>query len=309
MAAGVDRIESPLVVIAGPTASGKTALAIRLARVWDGEIICADSRTIYKDMNIGTAKPTSEEREAIPHWGLDLVEPGGRFSAADFQDYTRQKIAEIRARGRVPFLVGGTGLYIDAVLFEYKFGLNGDATLRQRFEKLSIPELHEYCYNHNVELPGNDQNKRYIIRAIEQNGINDQRNKTPLSRSIIVGIATDRQELRTRIETRSEQLFHDGVVDEAILLGKKYGWKSEAMTGNVYPLVHAYLEGELSLSKIKDKFTTLDWRLAKRQLTWLRRNPYIVWGGQAELEHYVSDQLALLHNSCYDENKKVNKVE
>ncbi len=308
MAARVDRVEPPLVVIIGPTASGKTALAIRLARQWNGEIICADSRTIYKGMDIGTAKPTLEEREGIPHWGLDLVEPGAPFSAADFQMYARQKIAEIRARGHVPFLVGGTGLYIDAILFEYVFGRASDGTMRQWLEKQSIAGLHEYCNKHNILLPRNDQNKRYIIRAIEQNGINKQRNSVPLSKSITVGIATNRQELRTRIEARSEQLFHDGVVDEAILLGKKYGWKSEAMTGNIYPLVHMYLEGGLSLAEFKDKFTTIDWKLAKRQLTWFRRNPHVVWGGRDELEHYVSDQLALMDRSWYDENKKVNEV-
>jgi tRNA dimethylallyltransferase len=105
----------PLVVIVGPTASGKTGLAVALARQFGGEVISADSRAIYKHMDIGTAKPSIDERAGVPHWGLDLVEPGESFSAADFKEYTLRKNEEIRARGHVPFLVGGTGLNVDAV--------------------------------------------------------------------------------------------------------------------------------------------------------------------------------------------------
>ena len=120
----------PLVVIVGPTASGKTGLAIELAEKYNGEIICADSRTIYRGMDIGTAKPTLKERQGVVHWGLDLVEPGEAFSAADFKAYADDKIANIRSREKVPFLVGGTGLYIDAVIFNYQFGTTADPVLR-----------------------------------------------------------------------------------------------------------------------------------------------------------------------------------
>lgn len=267
----------PLIVIVGPTASGKTSLAIELAEKYNGEIICADSRTVYKDMDIGTAKPTLEERARVVHWGLDLIEPGESFSAADFKRYADDKIADICQRGRVPFLVGGTGLYIDAVIYDYQFGNAADIELRQEFEQLTIEQLHEYCINNSIELPENKLNKRYVIRAIEQKSINRKRNNTIRDDTFVVGIATDREILRTRIKDRTEQFFDNGVVEEATMLGKKYGWKSEAMTGNIYPLVHRYLEGELSLDEIKDKYTTLDWRLAKRQLTWLRRNKDVKW--------------------------------
>jgi tRNA dimethylallyltransferase len=285
-------IEQPLVVIVGPTASGKTSLAIEVAEHFGGEIICADSRTIYKGMDIGTAKPTEEERARIPHYGLDLVEPGERFSAADFKRYANKKIAEIRGRGHIPLLVGGTGLYIDAVLFDYQFGSDADTKRRVELESMTLEELQDYCTKNNISLPENSLNKRYVIRAIEQKGINVKRNAEPISNSIIVGIATDREVLRSRIALRIEQLFDDGVVEEATILGKKYGWDNEAMTGNIYRLIHSYLKGEQSLDEIKVKATTTDWQLAKRQLTWLKRNPCIKWFELTEARNYLFRLLA-----------------
>jgi tRNA dimethylallyltransferase len=282
----------PLVVIVGPTASGKTGLAVALAQQFGGEVISADSRAIYKHMDIGTAKPSVDERAGVPHWGLDLVEPGEPFSAADFKEYALHKIEEIRRRGHVPLLVGGTGLYVDAVLYDYQFGPQVDPARRQQLELLSIDALQEYCTQNNIPLPENSQNKRYLIRAIEQQGVNNKRRHEPISNSIIVGIATDREVLRTRIESRAEQLFTDGVVEEAIMLGKRYGWNSEAMTGNIYPLVRRHLSGELTLEEMKQMFITLDWRLAKRQLTWLRRNSHITWLPLEEAQRFLVQKLA-----------------
>lgn len=283
----------PLVVIVGPTASGKTSLAISLAGQFGGEIICADSRTIYKDMNIGTAKPTQEEQVRVPHWGLDIAIPGERYTAADFKRYAEQKMIEIRSRGHIPFLVGGTGLYVDAVIFDYQFGTDADEVLRAKLEKLTIEQLHTYCVENNIRLPENSLNKRYVIRAIEQNGLPTERRLKPISGSIIVGIATDKEILRTRIAQRAEQLFENGVVDEAIMLGEKYGWDNAAMTGNIYRLIREHLDGTLSLDDLKDKNTTADWRLAKRQLTWLRRNPYINWLSLTDAKDFLSHQLAI----------------
>ncbi|MDB5165130.1 MAG: putative tRNA dimethylallyltransferase [Candidatus Saccharibacteria bacterium] len=284
--------ELPLIVIVGPTASGKTSLAIELAEKYGGEIICADSRTIYKGMDIGTAKPTAEDQARVPHWGLNLVTPDERFSAADFKRYANQKIDEVRQRGHTPFLVGGTGLYIDAIIFDYEFGTPADEVLREKLNVLSLEELYDYCDKHNVVLPENRQNKRYIIRAIELGSISNKRKHDLIDSTIIVGIATDQIILRQRIAERSEHLFEDGVVQEATKLGKIYGWKSEAMTGNIYPLVHSYLKNEVSFDEMKEKITTLDWRLAKRQLTWLKRNPYVKWVPLTEAKQYLSQLLA-----------------
>jgi tRNA dimethylallyltransferase len=282
----------PLVVIVGPTASGKTKVAIELAEKHGGEIICADSRTIYKGMDIGTAKPTKEEQARVPHWGIDLVEPGERFTAADFKQYAKAKMHDIRSRNHIPFLVGGTGLYIDSVLFDYQFGSEGNPEMRRKLEEMTVAELQVYCIKNNIFMPENDKNRRYLIRAIEQNGMNVKRQLKPISNSIIVGITTDKAILDERIAHRTEQLFQSGVVREAINLGKKYGRENEAFTGNIYKVVKLYLAGDLEEESMKDKSTTLDRQLAKRQVTWLKRNPFIHWVSLRDAEQYISSQLA-----------------
>ena len=289
----VSDLKFPLIVITGPTASGKTSLAIELAKKFNGEIICADSRTVYKDMNIGTAKPNAIDRADVPHFGLDLVNPGEYYSVSDFKLYADQKIIEIRSRGHIPFLVGGTGLYIDAVVFNYKFGPPANVKLRSQLQHMSLDELYSYCNKYNIELPENYKNQRYVIRAIENNGIKLSRSIEPIDGAIVVGIATERLVLRRRIEQRIEQLFDNGVVDEAKMLGDKYGWDNEAMKSNIYPLINLYLKGGASLDEIKSKSITLDYQLAKRQMTWMNRNKFIHWLTIAEAKKYLSDYLAI----------------
>ncbi len=283
----------PLVVITGPTASGKTALAVSLAKEYGGEIICADSRTIYKYMDIGTAKPDSSDLNVVQHWGVDLVEPGEYFSAADFKAYANQKIDEIRARGKIPFLVGGTGLYIDAVLFDYKFGNKADEGLRSKLQRMSVEELQDFCKNNNIDLPENDKNKRYLIRAIEIKDVKVSKKGTPIDNCIVVGISTEKDVLRTRIMQRSKQIFDSGVIEESIFLSKKYGWDSEAMKSNIYPLMHKYLDGDMTIYEVQYKFEIADWRLAKRQIAWLKRNKYINWLSLGDASKFISEQLAI----------------
>jgi len=283
----------PLIVIVGPTASGKTTLAIDLAKRFNGEIICADSRSIYKGADIGTAKPNADEQVIVPHWGLDLVNPGEYFSVADFKAYADKKITEIRERNHIPFLVGGTGLYIDAVIFDYQFGPPVDAEFRSSLQNMSLDGLYVYCKKNNIKLPENFKNKRYVIRAIENKDENLKKRSVPLDQTIVVGISTDKSILRTRIVQRSEQLFEDGVVNEAKMLGDTYGWDSEAMKSNIYPLVHLFLQGQMSMDEVEKKFVTLDWRLAKRQLTWLRRNKFIHWLSLDDAKNYLADKLAI----------------
>lgn len=282
----------PLLVIVGPTASGKSSLAMEVARRLGGEIICADSRTVYKGMDIGTAKPTRHDQAEITHWGLDLVEPGERFTAADFKAYAVEKIRDIRSRGRVPILVGGTGLYVDAVIFDYTFGSDVDVHIRSKLQRMTADELRKYCYQYNISVSGDVQNRRHLIRSIETNGTVPQRRSTPIDNCIIVGITTDKHELQARIHQRTEHIFENGVVEEATSLGKKYGWESEAMTSNIYRLVHRYQTGEIDERQLRELNDTSDWQLAKRQMTWLRRNPFIRWMTLDRAYEYIDSSLA-----------------
>ena len=285
---GVDEDRLPLIVIVGPTASGKTSLAIQLAKKYRGEIICADSRTVYRGMNIGTAKPSLEEQQEVSHWGLDLVDPGDSFSVSQFKGYTRQKIKEIRSRGNITFLVGGTGLYIDSVIFDFQFGAKYSKEKRANLQEMTISELQQYCVNHDIALPENSKNKRYLIRAIERAGKKSSGLKVPLSNTIVVGITTGKQLLRQRITDRAKKMFKDGVVEETIELANNSGWCNEAMTGNVYPIVKKLIEKEIDEDQAIREFIVSDVNLVKRQLTWFRRNPFIEWGDTHSCEQYLS---------------------
>ena len=286
--------KTPLIVIVGPTASGKTSLAINLAEIYGGEIICADSRTVYKDMDIGTAKPSYEDCQRVPHWGIDLIYPYEYFSAAEFKQYALKKIEDIRSRNKIPFLVGGTGLYIDAIVFDYKFGNKSDVKKRTLLEKLTIEELWEYCSKNNIELPDNYNNKRYVIRCIEQGGINNSRKVEINNNIIVVGISTDRDNLRKRIKDRIEQFFDNNVVEEARMLGKIYGWDNRAMSGNIYPILHKYIDNEINIEEAKVEIFYRDWHLAKRQMTWFRRNKNIEWLELNQVPSYIYSRMASL---------------
>ena len=285
---GVDEGRLPLIVIIGPTASGKTSLAIQLAKKYRGEIICADSRTVYRGMNIGTAKPSLEEQQGVSHWGLDLVNPGDSFSVSQFKGYACQKIKEVRSRGNIPFLVGGTGLYIDSVIFDFQFGGKSNKEKRASLQEMTISELQQYCANHDVVLPENSKNKRYLVRAIERAGKKSSGLEVPLSNTIVVGITTDKQLLKQRITDRAKKMFKDGVVEETIELANSAGWCNEAMTGNVYPIIKKLIEKEIDEDQAIREFIVSDVNLVKRQLTWFRRNPFIEWGDIQSCEQYLS---------------------
>ena len=298
MATSRIRSEPSLVVIVGPTASGKTGLAVRVAKQFNGEVISADSRAIYKGLSIGTAKPTQEERDGVPHWGIDLVAPGSRFTAADFQEYANKKITEIRSKGKLPIIVGGTGLYIDAVLYDFQFVASADNTSRRdELMDYTLQELLDYCIKNNIILPENTKNKRHIVNNILRNGAIPQRNQEPRKNTIVVGISTEKETLRTRIEERAETIVTQETVAEALECAAVYGWDNEAMTGNIYPLIHQYIDGELTRSQLKEKSIIADWRLAKRQLTWFRRNEHIRWLSLDEAYTYIARRLEPLNNS------------
>ena len=266
---------APLIVITGPTASGKTGLALDMAERYGGEIICADSRTIYKGMDIGTAKPTPEEQARVPHHLLDVVEPGEAFTAKDFQSRAGNAIADIRSRGKVPFLVGGTGLYIDAVVLEYQWPEQVGG--RDQFEQLTNDQLITMIKNQHIALPLNVTNKRHLINALIRGGDAGKALQSPRENVYVVAIATEKTVLEHRIRERAKAMFGEGVVEEARRLAARHGWESEAMTSNIYPIIRRVIEGEITEAEAIELFVIKDRQLAKRQVTWLRRHDFVHW--------------------------------
>ncbi len=265
-----------LLAIVGPTASGKTALAIELAQRYNGQIICADSRTVYRGLSIGTAKPTQQEQAGIVHHGLDLVEPDQRFSAADFQRLARGWITDIRATGKLPILVGGTGLYVDGLLYGFEFGSAADPALRARAEAMSVTQLQQELTAKGIELPENKQNKRYLVRALEQGGIN--RSRQPLPQGIrILGLNPGIDTITERIKVRTNQMVAGGLLQETTWLFDTYGYDAPGAAAPAYRALRPYFESAMPLEQCISGAVTLERRLAKRQLTWFRRNPDITW--------------------------------
>lgn len=266
---------APLIVITGPTASGKTGLALDMAERYDGEIICADSRTIYKGMDIGTAKPTLEEQARVPHHLLDVVEPGEVFTAKDFQVQASAAIDDIRSRGKVPFLVGGTGLYIDAVVLEYEWPER--LADREQYEDYDNEELMAMLKKQHIALPQNISNRRHLVNALVRGGLTGKVRSAPQENVYVVAIATDKAVLENRIRERAQAMFNEGVVEETKRLAERYGWDCEAMTSNIYPLIRRVIEGEISESEAAELFVIKDRQLARRQVTWLRRHDFVQW--------------------------------
>ena len=245
------------IVILGPTGSGKTGISIEIAKAIGGEIISADSRAIYKGMDIGTAKPTREDMQGIPHFGLDLVNPDDRFTVADWKEYAKDKIKDIKSRSKVPIIVGGTGLYIDALIYDYHFrGPTG----------AKIGDFEQKTCSDRKEIKGD-----YLI----------------------IGIKWSPEELRARLNKRITQMFRPDLYNEVNKLVQKYGWETQAMKSDIYEYAWRYLQGELTLEEAKIKCFYEDWHLAKRQLTWFKRNPYIHW---LELEKVYPFVLKYIQN-------------
>ena len=285
-------MELPLIVILGPTASGKTAYAIRLARLIGGEVICADSRTVYRGMDIGTAKPTEPERAGVPHWGLDLIEPDQRYSLYDFQRYAMAKITEIRQRQHVPLLVGGSGLYINSVIYDYRLaGGDYDLTTRAKLEKLPPDELRRLAIKQGAKLPRDLDNKRRLIRSLETGGVSN--NCGYLSRqTVVIGIAVDKEKLSQRISERAEQMLERGLVDETDRLIARYGMV-EPLRRNAYGVVAKYLTGQIYEAELIEQISTKDRQLAKKQLTWWRNPRWagdIMWRTLPELTNRLNNR-------------------
>ncbi len=285
-------MEKPLIVILGPTASGKTSLAIQLAKKFGGEIISADSRTIYENMDIGTAKPTRDEQKVIPHYLLDIIKPDQRFSVAEFQKLAFQKIAEILKRGKIPFLIGGSGLYIDAVCEGFKIpALSADKKLRKKLVQKSETQLIKQLKKLDPEATQkiDVKNKRRIIRALEvclttgKKFSELQRSERPDFQILKIGIKIPRQKLYQQINKRTGQMIKEGLVDEVKKLYKiGYDFNLPALSGLVYKEIGEYVRGKITLDEAVEKAKQKTRNFAKRQMTWFRRDSKIKWVSNPE---------------------------
>jgi tRNA dimethylallyltransferase len=279
---------APLIVITGPTASGKTGMAIKLAKKYGGEIVCADSRTIYRGMDIGTAKPSPEVQSAVSHHMIDIAEPGERYTVIDFQGDAMASIKDIRDRGKIPFLVGGTGLYVDAVTLEFEWP---EIDERQGLDDLSVESLQLMIKEQQLTLPKNLKNKRHLISILKRGNNRGNGLAQPREMTYVVAISTEKYMLKKQIEKRAISMFEMGVVEETVRLGKRYGWDSEAMKSNIYPIVRRFIEGEITKEEARELVITRDVQLAKRQITWLKRHAYVRWLSLEDTEHYIETVL------------------
>ena len=267
----------PLVVIVGETASGKSSLAIDLAEKFNGEIVCADAVTVRKGVDIGTAKPTLIEQSRARHHLLDIVEPCEDFTSAVFKRLAQDTIKSISDRGKVPFLVGGTGLYIDGVLFDYSFLPAGDRAARERLNKLSAEELLKLVEEQGIDTNGIDvRNKRRLVRLLETSGARGSRSAIRKN-TLIIGIRTNREQLRQKIENRIEAMLASGLENEVKNLAEKYGWECEALKSIGYQEWQDYFFGSQDLEQTKNRIISSTIGLAKRQRTWFKRNESIHW--------------------------------
>ncbi len=283
-----------VIAIAGPTASGKTALAVELAKKINGEVISCDSMQIYKDMSIGTAKPTVEEMDGVPHYLIDFVSPDERYSVADFKRDAEEKIEYVLSRGKVPILCGGTGLYIDTLVLgidypeieldqEYR-----DELMKKAESEEDLKELYEEAKSIDPEAMEkiSENDKKRITRVLELYKATGK-TKTELekiSRSNgvkydyrVFAIDMDREKLYDRINRRVDIMIEQGLIDEVRNIIDKYDKFPTAMQGLGYKEVVEYFDGKLTKQEMIDKIKQETRRYAKRQLTWFRKNKNIVW--------------------------------
>lgn len=267
--------EPKVVVILGPTASGKSGLALELAIVMDGEIIAADSRTIYKEASIGTAKPTAGEMSGVLHHMIDVIDPDQQFSAAEFKRQAQKLIRDIQARGNLPVVVGGSGLYLDSLLYDYQFPAGPNNKLRQELELLPMDILTQRlklvdaaAYN-SVDI----KNRRRVIRAIETVG--QPRQKAPEIPGNYLVMGLNPPSLNERIERRAHEMVSRGLKDEISSLADRYGWDSPVMSASGYGQLRSYLN--LDDEALGQKLATIHSQLARKQMTWFKRSPHIKW--------------------------------
>ena len=274
--------QPPLIVVAGQTASGKSSMALDLARHFDIEIIAADARSVYKGMDIGTAKPTTKERHTVPHHLLDIVRPGEIFTVADFKRLAQAKIQEIAGRGKLPVMVGGSGLYIYAVVYDFAFRGPPDHAERRRLERLSVEQLQSLVQARGLPMPANTKNPRHLIGVLETGKVAKGQNSLRPN-TLLLGKEIDTDKLVQNIHDRTFAMIEQGLEQEVRQLATQYGWDVEALSQTIgYEEFRPYFEGGDTLANVIQNIEVRTRRLAKRQKTWFRRNKDMHWISKPE---------------------------
>ena len=294
-----------IIAVCGPTAVGKTKYAIEAAKVFGGEVVSCDSMQLYKYMDIGSAKPTAEELAQVPHHLVDLIDPSDAFSVAEYQKLAREAIEDIFARGKVPVIAGGTGLYLNSILYDMDFSnAKQDQNLRLQLEKEAEEFGPEYLHNKLRELDSeaasriHPNNIKKVVRAIEGalsgDNIKDFKEcntKVKDFERILIGLTRDREELYDRINLRVDLLVEQGLFDEVKgLLDKGLTESDISMKGIGYKEIIGYFNGKYTEEEAIDLIKKNTRHLAKRQITWFKRYEDIHW---IDISQYKNDEEAI----------------
>ncbi len=270
---------SKLVTILGATASGKTSLSIKLAKEFNGEIVCADSRTIYKGMNVGTAKPTRSEQKEVKHYLIDVCSPDKPFSAAEYKKGAQRAITNIEIKNKLPFLVGGSGMYIDTVLYDYKFRNTLSPADQTKIKEMSLTKLQEVAKQKypkdyiNIDI----KNRRRVEQLITKGPSKDNDRKRNIPNSLVLGLYVETPILKQNIATRTKYMLNNNFIQEVEDLLKTYGQADILLHTTGYAQVIDYLHGKLGYNDLEAKINNATWQLSRKQLTWFRRNKHISW--------------------------------
>ncbi|WP_424452489.1 tRNA (adenosine(37)-N6)-dimethylallyltransferase MiaA [Paenibacillus pinisoli] len=300
-AAGHHAGKQPLLVLIGPTAVGKTALSLSIAQAWNAEIISGDSMQVYRTMDIGTAKIQGDERQGVPHHLIDIREPEEAYSAADFQAEAASAIADIASRGKLPFVVGGTGLYVESLCYNYQFAERGsDEAFRAEMEAYSEEHGAEALHRKLAEVDPvaaerlHQNDVRRVIRALEVQHTTGQsftdqqagqKKESPYN-LVMIGLTMDRAELYRRIELRIDEMLKEGLVEEVErLLARNLPPHAVPMQALGYKEIARYLRGECSYEAAVELLKRDTRRFAKRQLSWFRHMGDIRWFDMGENFH------------------------
>lgn len=311
-------LKQKLLVIIGPTAVGKTKLSIEMAKRYNGEIISGDSMQIYRGMDIGTAKIKPEEMEGIPHHLIDIKEPTENFSVAEFQHLVRAKIDEIVQKGKLPIIAGGTGLYIQSVIYDYQFSdVPGDETYRLMLEERVKEIGNEALYKELMEVDPESasqihpNNIRRVIRALEIFHLTGktmqefQSTQQPdlLYDTAIIGLTMEREKLYERINYRVDIMVEEGLIEEVKRLYQQGLRDCQSIQAIGYKEIFTYFDGKMSLEEAIANLKQNSRRYAKRQLTWFRNKMDVVWFDMTDVENISKKIKEISH--CVEGKLKV----